>query len=152
MKQTPNPSVTSRARTDNTHWLTLVLYVVVGVVTTIYTVWTLLTVRTSPYSFLTGLILSGSALLSLFVYLALFKDTIYLSHTDSQWKPSWVRYFLLGFGVPLSCYLLLGGVVSLGKSTPLIVVYSLVFSTMITCVVYLHYRRRYVGLPLLSAG
>jgi drug/metabolite transporter (DMT)-like permease len=144
MKQTPNPSVTSRARTDDTHWMTLVAYVVVGITVTIYTGYTLLPVSTSPYSLLTGIVLTGAALLSLFAYFALFKDTIHLSHTESEWKPSWVRYFLLGFGIPLFCYLLLIEGISLGKPTPLIIVYSLVFSTTVTCIVYLYFRRRYV--------
>ncbi len=144
MKQTPNPSVTSRARTDNTHWLTLVAYVVVGFLATIYTVYTLLSESMSPYSFLTGLILTGTALLSIFAYLALFKDTIYLSHTESRWKPSWVRYFLSGFSVPLLCYLLLTNAISLGTPTPLIIVYSLIFSTTVTCAIYLFLRRQHV--------
>ncbi|WP_231187890.1 hypothetical protein [Haladaptatus sp. DYF46] len=146
MKQTPNPSVTSRARTDHTHWMTVAAYAVLGIAVTIYTAYTLLPVSTSPYSFLTGLVLTGAALLSLFAYFALFKDTIHLSHTESQWKPSWVRYFISGFAIPFFCYLLLVEGISLGKPTPLIIVYSLIFSTTVTCLVYLSFRRRYVGL------
>ncbi|WP_254274498.1 hypothetical protein [Haloarcula marina] len=144
MTKTPGPSITSRPRTNDTHWLTLLAYVVLGVGTTIYAIWTVLSLGSSPYSFRSGLILSAVAILSFFAYLALFRDAIHLSHAEIEWTPNWLWYFAPGLGIPAAVRFVLPSIPVFETSSPLLIVYSLVFTTTAVCLVYLYRRWRYV--------
>jgi len=86
--QTPGPSITSRPRTNDRHWFTLAGYVALGVGVTVYVIWTVLSADASPFSFRSGLILTGAALFSFFAYLALFRDAVHLSHAEAEWTPN----------------------------------------------------------------
>lgn len=141
MTQTPGPSITSQPRTDDTHWLTMAGYVVLGSVVTAYLCWTIFAPSTSPYSFWSGTVLAFAGLLSFFAYLALFRDTVHLSHTEIEWQPYWLWYFIPGFGIPLAVRAVTPAV--LGTGSPLVIVYSLVFATTLVCGVYLYRRRQY---------
>lgn len=143
MAHTPGPSITSQPRTSDTHWLTLFGYVGLGIVVTIYVCWTVIAPSASPFSFRSGLILAGTALLSFLPYIALFRDAVHLSHTEIEWQPNWLGYFVVGFGVPLLVRLTVPSIPILAGSSALIIVYSLVFTTTGVCGVYLYRRLSY---------
>lgn len=146
-KQTPGPSVTTRARTDNTHWMTLLLYLVLTTAVFGYSVWSIIRPNRTPYSYLNGLVLTATAGLSVFAYLALYKDAIHLFHSEVEWVPKWSQYFAFGFVVPLICYGFLLVTNLFSRGVPLIIVSSLMFSTAGMAAVYLCRRHRYVGTP-----
>ena len=145
MTQTPGPSITSRPRTNDRHWFTLAGYVALGIGVTVYVIWTVLSAGASPFSFRSGLILTGAALFSFFAYLALFRDAVHLSHAESEWTPNWLWYFVAGFGVPLLTRLVVPSLDTVSGS-PLLIVYSLVMTTTVVCIVYLYRRRKYTDL------
>jgi hypothetical protein len=127
--------------------MTLGAYVVVTVAVLGYTLWSFVTPDRSPYSFLNGVALTATALVSPFVYLSVFKDAIHIFHSENDWVPSWPRYFAFGFGVPLVWYALVTVVGSSFSGTPLVLVGVLVLSTATMSVVYLYQRHRHIGLP-----
>lgn len=143
MKRTPSPSITSRARTGDTHWLTLTGYAVLGVSVTLYLCWTVVAADASPRSFLSGVVLTVAGVSSFFAYMALFRDSVHLSHTELERTPGWVGYLVVGFAVPVAVRV--GTVLFLDIEgwSPVVVVYSLVLSTTVICLVYLYRRPRY---------
>lgn len=141
MTQTPGPSITSQPRTDDTHWLTMAGYIVLGTAVTAYLCWTVIAPSASPYSFWSGAVLAVAGILSFFAYVALFRDTVHLSHTEIEWKPYWLWYFAPGFAIPIAVRAVAPSVLDTGS--PLVIVYSLVLSTTLVCSVYLFRRRQY---------
>lgn len=146
MTQTPGPSITSRPRTNDRHWFTLAGYVALGIGVTVYVFWTVLSAGASPFSFRSGIILTGAALFSFFAYLALFRDAVHLSHAEVEWTPNWLWYFAAGFAIPLVTRLVVPSIDLLTSGSPLVIVYSLVITTTIVCSVYLYRRRKYTDL------
>lgn len=146
MTQTPGPSITSRPQTNKRHWLTLAGYVALGIVVTVYVVWTVLSANASPLSLRSGLILTGAALFSFFAYIALFRDAVHLSHAEVEWTPNWLWYFAVGFAIPLATRLVAPSLDLFGSGSPLVIVYSLVVTTTVVCTVYLYRRRKYTDL------
>lgn len=146
-KQTPSPSVTARARTDNTHWITLLLYLVLTMMVSGYAVWSIIHPNRTPYSYLNGLALTATAGLSVFAYLALYKDAIHLFHSEIEWSPKWSQYFAFGFTVPLICYGFLHVTNFFPRGAPLVIVSSLTFSTAAMTAVYLCRRHWHVSKP-----
>jgi hypothetical protein len=123
-------------------------YIVLGGIVTVYWGWTVVSASASPLSFRSGVVLSAAAILGFFAYFAMFRDTIHVSHTESEWSPNWLWYFLPGLGIPALVRFVLPSLPLFESESPLIIVYSLIFTTSVVCAVYLYRRWQYLPDPL----
>lgn len=146
-KQSRNPSVTGRARTERWYWYVLAVQIVSGVMVTVYLCIAATGVFLTLSGFLTGVVLSLAGLCSVVAYPSLFKDAIYVNRGNFTWCPRWWRYFGVGFGITFLGY---AGVRTVGRDevlAPVVLLFVLIAVSSFVFAVYLYNRHRFVGTP-----